>query len=412
MVLPPSNLSRCLVACNVYVSAGANPIHRDLLLSLLKDTQKHCQQQEQSNQAALPRDASSKLRKDNNNQFLRISGRVMLVHAFADGPYDRSSFHIAGSPNLVTNAVSRLATNAIQVLASSSSSIQQQDTSSSSTSTTAHPTVGLVDHISILPLTNTNDELDSDDDGHTEKMMLSREQWHEYYSSLTIDSSRNASSSPSSSSDVDNDEKIITTTEGWVAIEIGNALENIGVDVLYYGYAHPDNTPLAQIRRDRTNFFKNNNRAVSSSPRKTIELGQATIGAPPHFVENYNVRLSNKCPKKVAISLTKYLRQELEYLESLTLPYSHQSYESACNLLNPDVTSARDVEMKVEEWLLKTQANNPNENDDDNNNLVEIGYRVGTTASQCLEALKETSESMEAVQAYDHQVYQRFESYF
>jgi hypothetical protein len=95
-----SRLSKtCMVACNIYVSAGT-PHYAPFLLQLLEDAQQHCRQ--------LRHNTSDKNSSHSNNHSLTV------VHAYADGPYDRSSFHVAGSPCLVADIASRIATRAVQ----------------------------------------------------------------------------------------------------------------------------------------------------------------------------------------------------------------------------------------------------------------------------------------------------------
>lgn len=84
-------------------------------MQLLEDTQEHCRQSNQAMSA-------------NNEPQNSSTSRVALVHAYADGPYDRSSFHIAGSPSLVSTVVSWLATQAVNSLAT-----QQEAMASSGT---------------------------------------------------------------------------------------------------------------------------------------------------------------------------------------------------------------------------------------------------------------------------------------
>ena len=87
------------VACNIYVSAG-RPARSAVLLDVLSKAQARC----------------------------RVLGRqdegekVALVHAFADAPYDRSSFHLTGSSEFVTDVASQIATQALVELSTSDAS--------------------------------------------------------------------------------------------------------------------------------------------------------------------------------------------------------------------------------------------------------------------------------------------------
>jgi hypothetical protein len=129
----------CLVACNIYVSAGL-PHYAPFLLQLLEDAQQHCRQ--------LRRYTSDESSSHSNDHSLAV------VHAYADGPYDRSSFHVAGSPCLVADLASRIATRAVQTLSS-----LRHEVASDATTGTPHPTVGLVDHMAVLPLAHNDEPL-------------------------------------------------------------------------------------------------------------------------------------------------------------------------------------------------------------------------------------------------------------
>jgi glutamate formiminotransferase len=333
-----------LVACNVYISAGESK-YVDFLTTLLKHTQDHC------HQIMTDRRTDVSLVEDALSGSSISTATVVVVHAFSDGPYNRSSFHVAGMPNLVVAAVSSLTTHAIEGLEKmehthrrvigndNRSGVYQRRNRK-----TPHPTVGLVDHVAVLPL-------------HKES--------------------------------VRND--INESSTGWVANQIGASLEAIGIDVLYYGNAHPDQTSLATVRREKTAFFQDN---VVTKGR-----GQATVGASPHFTENFNIRLKSGIPKKVAQTLTKHVRERdgmgLPFVEALTLPYSNDRYEVACNLLNPTLTSAQDIVDRIQSWQYVDQ------------NLVETCYRVGTTAEMCWDAL-ESTQTPDGEQRYNEQVLNRF----
>jgi glutamate formiminotransferase len=339
----PGRLSKCFVACNVYVSAGL-PQHGPFLLQLLDDAQDLCRRSKKSH-----------------------DDKIAIVHAFADGPYDRSSFHVAGSPNLVTDVASMLATRAVKSL----SALRQA--SMTSTGNTAHPTVGLVDHVAVLPLSRNEDS-------------LTLQEWNEVYGGLKDDSTKNGEDMPPSK----------TIPSGWVARDIGHALESAGVNVFFYGHAHANQIPLATVRRESTQFF----RSLPSSEGSVLG-GQATVGAPMHFNENYNIRLTSQCTKAVAQSLTKFVRERdggLLFVEALTLPYSQNRFEVACNLLHPRQTSTSHIAAKMQEW------------EESHGNLVETAYRVGTTEIQCLEALEQTATT-EGEKEYNRKVRERLEGY-
>lgn len=331
-----------LVGCNIYISAG-KPTFAPVLLKLLEDAQREC----------------TRLRS------ISQSSSLVVVHAYADAPYDRSSFHIAGSPTLVASLASHIAVQTLEGLAdfrqavsSSKQSINQE---------TTHPTVGLVDHVSILPLQNTYH-------------VLSGNEWAEV---LSDQAGGNSDLGVSCAEELSSMEP--TLPAGWVARTVGNEMTKLGAQVFLYGHADPDKTPLARVRKERTKFFHG---LPVDDGGDISQKGQATVGAPPSFVENYNIEIASH-DRKVAQSLTKWVRSRdggLPQVEALTLPYGRTEegvpiYEIACNLLDPVITSTEDIDRRVEEWR-RQDKRLPN---------IIRSYRVGTTAQMCHDALEATA---------------------
>jgi glutamate formiminotransferase len=329
------SIMKNIIACNVYVSAGA-PHYADLLTNLLANSQEHCRQIKAEARSM----GTTPLENEVVSEF-----NIAVVHAFADGPYDRSSFHLAGTPFLVTDAASTLVSQAVEAIEK-----QKASEHDSSTTSTPHPRVGLVDHVSILPLYEINEKAD-----------------------------------------------LSEPMTGWIAKSIGETMEGMGVDVLYYGYAHPNRTPLATVRREKTTFFQTNQ---SSNNVHLADRGQATVGAPEHFTENFNIRLKPGTSKSMAQSLTKHVRERdgtgLPFVEALTLPYGKDQFEVACNLLNPTKTSTWDILDRVQSWKHADQ--------------IERSYRVGTTAQMCIQALERT-DTQQGEQAYNAQVMEQFQKH-
>ena len=288
---------------------------------------------------------------------INAAEKIVVVDAYADGLYDRSSFHLAGHQSPVVTVASELIKGAIQGLLVTPDLYDECES--------RHPFVGIVDHVSVMPL-EFNDEASGDTQPHDKEGVISY--------SLT----------------------------GNAARDIGKGMEDLGLDVLYYGDAHPEKTPLATVRREQTFFFRTG--GLNCPPPKTrpSKAGVATVGAPPSFVENYNVRL--RSGKLTARSLTKLLRERdggLVGVEALTLPYGNGRYEIACNLLRPHVGSVEALKAKVKEWASRT---------DNKHAEVEKGYRVGTTVDQCLEAIS-VSDSVEGAIEHDEAVMERFREY-
>ena len=318
------------VACNIYVSAG-RPARSAVLFDALSKAQERCRVLRQGE-----------------------GGKVALIHAFADAPYDRSSFHLAGSSELVSDVASQIATQALLELSANNASAG--DCTGDADEKSRHPFVGIVDHISVMPLRPASMQggKDNEDGQNT----------------------------------------------GTAAKTIGQALSKLGAKVYYYGHADPNITPLATVRRERTAFFKSGG-AIANNKSEEDEssiYGTCTVGAPTNFVENFNVRLSQQCSKEVAKILTKKLRERdggIVGVEALTLPYSENRFEVACNLLQPTKGTASMVEESAREWA---RANG-------GESMIDEAYQVGTTEQQCMEVLSLQADDLDK---HERRVYQNF----
>jgi Formiminotransferase domain, N-terminal subdomain len=354
---------------------------------------------------------------DGSSSSIRSSGdvtgagvAVAVVHAFCDPIYDRTSFHLVGHADRVAAVAIRLATRALESLGGKrnagiananggekSSAAEGRKKDDGGDDVHPHPTVGIVDHISVLPLASSDSDVDA-----------------------------GASSS--------------SAAAAWAALQIGHELERTRLGgpartppkVLYYGLAHPDRKSLAAVRREETNFFRSARPKSRSKDGATsepvtaaaaeaaeaeaaggeLEPGVVVVGAPPHFVENWNVRLSN-CPRAVAAALTKHVRglgdTGAGIVEALTLPYAHEQWEVACNVLRSDLVSSQDVDACARAWLQNAAAHD----EATSSNGVEIvaSYRVGTTAQQCREALRAVAISKEDRDRHDARVVEQFRKY-
>eukprot|EP00586_Coscinodiscus_wailesii_P011425 CAMPEP_0172506510 /NCGR_PEP_ID=MMETSP1066-20121228/195708_1 /TAXON_ID=671091 /ORGANISM="Coscinodiscus wailesii, Strain CCMP2513" /LENGTH=347 /DNA_ID=CAMNT_0013283567 /DNA_START=53 /DNA_END=1096 /DNA_ORIENTATION=+ len=333
----PKALSKNLLACNIYVSAG-HPSLSSHLLSLLLQSQKQCL-------SLLPHN------------------RVAIVHAFTDVTYRRSSFHVAGDAEGVTTVSSRLASDAMTSLVGVGVDplLPDENNNDVVTRNTRHPFVGIVDHVSVMPL-----ERDGNDESEE-----------------------------------------TTTAHGLAARAIGEVLSQRGCHVHYYGRACEDNTPLATVRRDKTSFFKSGGLETERGTSSPYDYGAATVGAPDSFVENFNVRLRGS-DRRTAASLARALRYRdggVVGVEALTLPYGGGGrYEVACNLLCPETGGGMDeVLSRLEAW--KTGDGGSREDA-----IVEKAYRVGTTRKQCMDVLKLSRDGGgEVREEYDAGVLRRFE---
>jgi hypothetical protein len=389
-----------LIAGNIYISAGGRgKSSSKFLMELLHAIQEEC----------------SRIRQQQQQQ--HADNRVVLVHAFADPCYDRSSLHLAGNSCAVAQVTTWISRLALQHNNNNTCFTTSTDTTVPPPPT-AHPNVGFIDHIALMPL------------------LLP----HNTAVSTFLSHFSNHQSDPTK-------QQQDSCTQA--AKYVGEYLSSeMGCIVHYYGSASIDHAPLAKVRRERTNFFQSGALAASkalsigssSSPDTPSSSSSNTVvcvGSPCNFVENFNIRLSvteNKnnnnnnnnnsnatVGKKVAISLCRTLRERdggLLGVEALTLPYLSSSpttnnscWEVECNLLSPHVGSKDAIRQRTMEWL--TQYNN-SENTNLNVISIEDMYSVGTTQEQCLNVLllllrKDVEEV--AIHKHDENVANNFFSY-
>ena len=376
--------SAATVACNVYVTAAASH-HSSTLLNLLNRTQCYCQEiRHTAMGTALT--GSKKL------------APVAVIHAYADIPYDRSSFHLAGRPDCVADVVGRLIRNALNEIDLDCNNINNNKTEKNTDA--RHPFVGLVDHVSIMPLNYPRSN-----------------------NSKNCEAAANA------------------------AHEIGKQISKTNlVNIHYYGMACPHNTPLATVRRQRTSFFQSGGATgegqvgqyePETKRTNASSKGDMTIGAPVNFVENFNIRLTSNVNFEQAKTLTQFLRGRnistkgygVAGVEALTLPYVRDTseggtvYEVACNLTHPTEGCVNEVRAQLEKWIERQRQLFSSEIEDaaklGDEYFVEDAYSVGTTEEQCVSVLSEkwSKEDIGAAsnevlwKEYDQRVYDKFRGY-
>lgn len=414
MILQKSCTSS-LVACNIYITSAATA--SSTLPSLLARAQDHCRQLRLQNCTRQQQDDSS----SNNKR----SVAAAIVHAYADIPYDRSSFHLAGHSDCVAEVAIGLIQNALNEIEVPSNHLSSSNKNGGADANEAtklsgdkpkesrHPYVGLVDHVSVMPIACKEEDS--------------------------------------------------TTTNSNAAMNAANAARKIGsaisdknsINMHYYGLACPNQTSLATVRRRKTSFF-NSGGALDSSGCKEVdsnnkdmskqqsqqchyEKGECTIGTPPQFVENYNIRLTRNVDFNTAKTLTQALRGRnistkgmgVPGVEALTLPYHRDAslggdvFEVACNLTEPKDGSVEKIEEQLEKWIVEQQQQQQHQllsNLGEANSMrnrdyfVEKAYRVGTTEEQCINAVSydevaDNDEEDDRWIKHDIQVLTRFKEY-
>jgi hypothetical protein len=384
-----------VVAANVYITAGGDPSrHRPILSALVKQAQEMIRAVSLNQSAAAADDSSTGTLISKNEPTSTSCG--ILVHAYTDLVYNRSSWHLAGSPHVIATVVPALVTSAIQQLLlvavhDNEATSTQNDALLSNNGITPHPTVGLVDHVAIMPLVP-----DYTDDTNAQ----------------LVESQRAASSVA---------HRIRSTLEQTGPCHDVPRGEPVSFQALPYGIVHPTDhgndeeyIALAEVRRTRTRFFQTIAKPQPSAASASLTNRDSTdnhqhvilVGAPRYFVENYNVRLTAQSHRTDAQRLCRLLRQSsgcgLPYVEALVLPYGPFCTEVACNLLRPTVTSSADIDAVVAA-AAAAHVHHPEM-------VVERAYRVGTTARQCLDALHKVSSSSPhtARTEYDQQVLQEW----
>lgn len=372
-------MASLLTACNVYVSTS----EKDLLLRLLRRAQRNCSDRFGITNAPAAAATATTATNGRGPQSGITDDDVAVVHVFSDTVYERSSFHLAGSALNVAAVASDLAVTAIHELQQQqqqhrgevAAGNQTRFDDNTNNNNVHHPYVGLVDHIAVMPLS------------------------HDVSSTVTSETAIAAA--------------------GRAARMIGKALEEHGIPrrspamkVYYYGAAHPDGMPLATVRRERTSFFRSGGLAENNGSAGNDDVVDVcTVGAPEAgFVENFNIRLTSACDQRRARSLTKHVRERdggLLGVEALTLPYSNNRWEVACNLLSPNIASAHDIDQAVAVWVAEQQKQGDASSATE---LIEKSYRVGTTEAQCLDVLSHST--LEERRRHDHNVIKRLKSYF
>ena len=414
MILQKSCTSS-LVACNIYITAAATA--SSTLPSLLARAQDHCRQLRLQNCTQKQQEEEQIDSSSNNN---KRSVAAAIVHAYADIPYDRSSFHLAGQSDCVAEVAIGLIQNALNEievpsnhLSSNKNGADANDATKLTTGDkpkeTRHPYVGLVDHVSVMPIACKEEDS--------------------------------------------------TTTNSNAAMNAANAARKIGsaisdknsINMHYYGLACPNQTSLATVRRRKTSFFNsggafdssgcnevdssNNNNDIpkQQSQKCHYEKGECTIGTPPQFVENYNIRLTRNVDFNTAKTLTQALRGRnistkegmgVPGVEALTLPYHRDAslggdvFEVACNLTEPKDGSVEKIEEQLEKWIAEQQQQQQHQllsnlgevNSKRNRDFyIEKAYRVGTTEEQCINILNDEEDNRWI--KHDIQVLTRFKEY-
>lgn len=356
-------IKRSLVACNIYVSAGREKyLHQPILMNLLRQTQEMC-----ATLSTVEKDRIYSTNEDADDDDDPGDDRGpsvgVLVHAYNDPVHNRSTFHLAGSPDVVAEVGSYLAVTAVTELRN----LPDNDPATVSYNSVAqHPCIGLVDHVCTMPL---------QDGGHT----------------LQFDESREDALAPPAR----------------VAKRIAKAMKDkLKVQVYLFGSVHRKERSLVELRKKHNRFFRILGGMLPPKDDTVKLLETVTVGSHDEFMENFNILMNRTCGKRRAHYLTRLVREldgGLPHVEALNIPYSDGRFEISCNLLRPRDSSKRsDVKALIHQYIKECKVPP----------LVEKSYLVSTTALQCMETIKDVVESEKKRKNHDELVSKLFYDQF
>lgn len=372
-----------LIGCNIYITAGGDRQHHaPILTAVIQRAQSLFR--EKSSKYFLPSSPTVDAEKDDmegsqidtpRNEERSELG--VLTHAYTDQVYNRTSLHLAGTPEIILDVASDLIQLLVvelrKLVVHTDATTKEGEEGEGDTTiirpNTAHPNVGLIDHVAVVPLVTG-----------AEAQVLDSTTFAPHF---------------------------IQTHGANVARKLGLFMrDNCNIHVFYYGLAHRNNISLVKIRKRRTSFFLSDGHreATMSLDPESPNLDSCTVGAPEEFVENYNLRVKATCPKKVAQQLSRAIRESdggFAWIEAMCLPYSNNRWEIGCNVLRPYAggTSVNDLKEHFRRW-------------NKGKSFIEKGYRVGTTAEQNIKVLETISRSAQNRQAHDEKVMTTFQEYF
>lgn len=361
-----------LIGCTIYITAGGRQGHAPLLTDLVQRAQNLFQEKSSKTYGdnVPPNSLMDIPSEDETDRSMGGDSKEerydlgILVHAFTDKVYNRTSLHLAGTPEIILDVASELIEHVVVELRK----LVVDTEISSMDSSTDHPHVGLVDHVAVVPLITGMESRIVDPDTKFSPQFL-------------------------------------TTHGANVARKLGIFIrDKLNIHVFFYGLAHRNKISLVKVRRRQTTFFKGKARIIDGPLEPELPTSEScTVGAPEEFVENYNVRIKESCSKKAAQHLCRSVRESdggLDGVEAITLQYSKNRWEIACNLLRPHAGGA-DVDALKEEFRDWNK----------DKKLMEKGYRVGTTQAQSIKVLETISRSAKRRKAHDKKIRMEFQSY-
>ena len=247
-----------LIGCNIYITAGGEDRHVPLLTKLVQRAQTLFQEKSSKTYVQnLPPQSLMDISEEEMERSLierteeERYNLGILVHAFTDKVYNRTSLHLAGTPEIILDVAKDLIQLTIVELRNLVDTNGELINSS-----TQHPHVGLVDHVAVVPLVT----------GMESRIL-------DPYTTFAP--------------------MFISTHGADVARKLGKFIrDHLNMNVFFYGLAHKNKISLVKVRKRRTNFFKSEGKIVTGSMEaNTPTMESCTVGAPEEFVENYNVRM-------------------------------------------------------------------------------------------------------------------------
>jgi Formiminotransferase domain, N-terminal subdomain len=358
------------------VAAGADQeSHAPILANLLRRAQEHIRSQLLSSSET--NDTATSI-----DPWVENLPVAAVVHARCDPVYNRSSLHMAGSASIIAKVAKEVAVQAVVDLRN----LYEQNPALKtrlSTLDTHYPTVGLVDHVCVMPLLLSDDESQR---------------------AITPISTAISNADPTTTMRPNFREAL--SPAGQVARAVGEALrDELGMLVFFYGLAHrSQNRDYADVRGKQTKYLKRLAGLVppgDASNRPDV----CSVGAYTHCIEHLAVRMNAVCGKKRARHLRRLVAEydgsKLPFVHAMSLPYSDERYEIACLLQRPDVSNAAKVQSVIYNYVKTCK----------DDIAIEKSYRLRPMAVQSVEILRHVSRSDTARQEHDEKLARNLLSY-
>ena len=350
-----------LIGCAIHVSACSYDEHRTLIMDLLKRAQTKFSEKSGEDYVS-PKYKDMLIDFPDPEVGKKLSTRYevgALVHVYADKVYNRTTYYLAGTTEIILEVATDLIKHAVWGL-------RRLDIVPNKVLTQhAIVDVGWVEHVCVMPL-------------------------------ISGDEARSLASEDTLT------HPFVETHAADIARQIGRAMrETLGIDVFYYGLAQQKNIPMMKAWKRRRNLGEQKRARTSVTDEDdNLFVETSLVGAPYEFVEQYIVRMKAVKPR-VAHYMSRLLREQDEGLDGVDAyahPYSLARWEVWCSIEKPFAGGAT-----IEEILDVVKTWNRG------NDKVERGYRVGTTQQHCIKVLEKVAKGAKHREKHDLEVLNAFD---